>query len=137
MKWGVGEILIPSFTFYGTASPLIPLGFTPKFVDCNPRDFQASLENFKKQVSPNTKGIMLVHIYGKIGNVEEIKIWAKSEGYFIIEDAAQALGAKRNGTLAGSFGDIAVFSTYSDKALPTGEGGLLSVEDMELHDLIS
>ena len=73
---------------------------------------------------------MLVHIYGKIGNVEEIK-FGQNQVYFIIEDAAQALGAKRNGTLAGSFGDIAVFSTYSDKALPTGEGGLLSVEDME------
>lgn len=135
-QWGVGEVLIPAFTFYGSATPLLPLGFIPKFVDCSAETFQSELGHYMEQESGNTVGIMLVHVYGQVGEAQKIAEWARSKGYFIVEDAAQALGASSKGAMAGKFGDVAVFSTYSDKALPTGEGGLICSGDENLSKII-
>ncbi|MDB0032800.1 DegT/DnrJ/EryC1/StrS family aminotransferase [Amylibacter sp.] len=136
-KWGVGEIIVPTFTFYGSATPLLPLGFKPVFIDCSPDTFQCELKNYMQAKTDNTVGIMLVHIYGQIGfDCGEIVSWARKNNYFVIEDAAQALGASRGGKLAGSYGDISVFSTYSDKALPTGEGGLICATNCEMMEKI-
>lgn len=131
-KWGLGDILIPSFTFYGSATPAVALGFNPVFVDCNRATFQSDLAQFASRATPSTVGIMPIHVYGQLTEMSELCNWAKEKGYFIIEDCAQAFGAEINGVGAGTFGDIAVFSTYSDKALPTGEGGLIGVHDPEL-----
>jgi perosamine synthetase len=79
---------------------------------------------------------MPVHIYGQVGEVEEICAWAKDKGYFSVEDAAQALGCKKKGKSAGTFADIGVFSTYSDKILTTGEGSILTCKTQELADKI-
>ena len=136
-RWGIGDILIPTFTFYGSVTPALPLGFNPIFVDCSRETFQCELENYVKAETSNTVGVMLVHIYGQLGSeVEAISSWARAKGYFVIEDAAQAVGASNASGVAGSFGDISVFSTYSDKALPTGEGGLISAKDGDLFDSI-
>ena len=134
-KWGVGEIIVPTFTFYGTATPLLPLGFKPVFIDCSASTFQCELKNYMQAKTDRTVGIMLVHIYGQIGfDCDEIVAWARQNNLFIIEDAAQALGATKGGKPAGSYGDIAVFSTYSDKALPTGEGGLICETNFEMME---
>ena len=136
-RWDVGDILIPTFTFYGSVTPVLPLGFKPVFVDCSKETFQCELENYREAETSNTVGVMLVHIYGQIGSeAEAIANWAREKGYFVIEDAAQAVGASNESGTAGSFGDITVFSTYSDKALPTGEGGLISAKDDDLFDAI-
>jgi perosamine synthetase len=135
--WTVGDVLVPSFTFYGTVTPMVPLGFNPVFVDCSVDSFQSELSNYKEAATSRTVGIVLVHIFGQVGqDTASVVEWARSEGYFIIEDAAQAFGAETECQKAGSFGDISVFSTYSDKALPTGEGGLICSKDDEVFNLI-
>ena len=124
-----GDVLVPSFTFYGSATSIKFAGFNPIFVDCNPKTFQSDLEHFKEAHTPNTVGIMPVHIYGQIGMIKEICDWAKSMNLFSIEDAAQAFGCKKNGKSAGSFADIGVFSTFSDKIFTTGEGAILTTNN--------
>ena len=79
---------------------------------------------------------MPVHIYGQVGEVEEICRWAKEKGFFSVEDAAQALGCRKNGKAAGTFADIGVFSTYSDKILTTGEGSVITCKSQELADKV-
>jgi perosamine synthetase len=115
----------------------VALGFNPVFVDCNRETFQSDLAQFASRATSSTVGIMPVHIYGQVTeDMIELCNWAKEKGYFIIEDCAQAFGAEINGTGAGRFGDLAVFSSYSDKALPTGEGGLISAIDPELFRMV-
>lgn len=132
-NWGVGDLLIPSFTFYGSASPAVALGFNPVFVDCDQNTFQSGIEQFASRATRSTVGIMPIHIYGQLTNMHELCEWAKGNGYFVIEDCAQAFGASVNGAGAGTFGDMAVFSTFSDKALPTGEGGLIGTSNADLY----
>ena len=78
-----------------------------------------------------------MNIYGQIGQVQEISDWAREQGYFVVEDCAQSLGGEKNGKKAGSFGDLAVFSTYSDKALPTGEGGILTANNQAIGKTVT
>lgn len=135
--WSVGDVLVPTFTFYGTVTPMVPLGFNPVFVDCSVDSFQSELKHYIEANTAKTVGIVLVHVYGQVGgDVSKIVEWARSEGYFIIEDAAQAFGGAGVSGKAGRFGDISVFSTYSDKALPTGEGGLICSENEEIFNLL-
>lgn len=131
-----GDVLVPSFTFYGSATSIVFAGFNPVFVDCSEKTFQSTLQNFKDACTPNTVGVMPVHIYGQVGEVEEICAWAKEKGFFSVEDAAQALGCKKKGKSAGTFADVGVFSTYSDKILTTGEGSILTCKTQELADKV-
>lgn len=130
------EIIIPSFTFYGSATAPLYAGFKPVFIDCDPCTFSARPEAFEAAIGPRTKAIMPVHIYGQCCDMEGIMEIARSKGVRVIEDAAQALSVHLNGRHAGTFGDIGTFSLFSDKVITTGEGGIVVTNSDELAEKI-
>ena len=127
------EIIIPNFTFYGSYSAAILAGVKPILCDVDKDNFQIDLESAKKVITPNTKAIMPVHIYG--GSVDMIKLinFSKKHKLKVVEDAAQALGVKFKGKSAGSYGSVSAFSFYADKSLTTGEGGLITTNNKNIY----
>lgn len=131
------EVLVPSYTFYGSATAAVFAGLKPVFVDCDATTFNVSVEHFKAALTPNTRVIMPVHIYGQCCDMTAIMAFAKEHKLLVIEDAAQALGATHKGQHAGTFGDIGVISFYSDKTITTGEGGMLMTQNDALQAKIA
>ncbi|MBM3645705.1 MAG: DegT/DnrJ/EryC1/StrS family aminotransferase [Alphaproteobacteria bacterium] len=130
------EILIPSFTFYGSATAAHYAGFKPVFVDVDPETFAVAADQFEAAIGPATRALMPVHIYGQCCDMAPIVDLARGRGLAIIEDAAQALSVTLDGKSAGTFGDIGVFSLFSDKTITTGEGGILVTDDDAIAERI-
>lgn len=128
------EILIPAFTFYGSASSAVFAGLSPVFVDCYPDTFNIDIEDLERKITPRTRAIMPVHIYGQMCDIERVMDVANRHGLKVIEDAAQAFGVRFNGKHAGTFGDVAVFSFFSDKSITMGEGSALFTQDDALFE---
>lgn len=128
------EIVIPTFTFYGSATASVYAGFKPVFIDCDPATFNARPEAFDAAIGPRTKAIMPVHVYGQSSDMEGIMEVARRRGVRVIEDAAQALTVRLNGRHAGTFGDIGTFSLFSDKVITTGEGGIVVTDSDDLAE---
>lgn len=126
------EILIPAFTFYGSATAAVFAGLRPVFVDVDPRTFNATPDAFAAAIGPRTRAIMPVHVYGQCGDMVGIMEVARRHDLQVVEDAAQAFGVTYGGKSAGTFGDIGVFSLFSDKVITTGEGGVLVTDSDEL-----
>jgi perosamine synthetase len=128
------EIVMPAFTFYGSATAAVYAGLKPVFVDCDPKTFQVTAPLLEAAITPRTKALMPVHIYGQSCDMEPVMALARKRGLRVVEDAAQGLGTKLRGKLTGTFGDIGVYSTFSDKVITTGEGGVLVTESDELAE---
>lgn len=134
---GVGsgdEVIVPDFTFIGSATAVEMVGATPVFVDVNRDNFQIDLTKAAKVVRRSTKAIMPVHMYGTICNMDKIVKFAKTNKLKIIEDAAQAIGVCWNGKHAGTFGEIGVFSFFADKTITTGEGGFVVTNQEKIYE---
>lgn len=130
---GIGkgdEVIIPSFTMIATAFAVCYTGATPVFVDVDKETFNIDVEKIEEKITPRTKAIIPVHIFGNPCDMAEINHIAKKYGLFIVEDAAEAHGAEFDGKKVGSFSDIASFSFFANKNLTTGEGGMV-VTDSE------
>ena len=126
---GVGpgdEVIVPSFTFAATGNSVALTGATPVFVDIEPGTFSIDPEAVEAAITPKTKGIMPVHLYGHPARMQELTKLASKHGIAIFEDAAQAHGASLNGTPVGAFGDFAMFSLYPTKNMTSGEGGMVT-----------
>ncbi len=119
------EVLIPSFTFFGSASSVYFAGLKPVFVDVNPMNYMATIENYAKKITNKTSALMPVHIYGLSCDMDPIINFAKKNKLKLIEDAAQAIGVKYNGKHCGTFGDTGVISFFADKTIAMGEGGAI------------
>jgi perosamine synthetase len=119
------EVLVPSLTIISCAHAIVESGGKPVPVDCGPTDWNAHLRDFQQRVTPRTKAIMIVHLYGLCADLDPILSWARERGLAIIEDASQAHGLCYRGRPCGSFGDISVFSLYANKVITTGEGGMV------------
>lgn len=133
---GVGpgdEVIVPSFTFAATGNSVVLAGATPVFVDIEPDYFTLDPEAVRAAITPRTKGIMPVHLYGHPFLVDEIEAIAREHGLAIYEDAAQAHGASWNGRQVGTFGDFAMFSLYPTKNMTSGEGGMVSCANGEIE----
>ncbi len=128
------EVIVPDFTFYATASSVAMTGATPIFADVNKENFQIDVSKCKELITPRTKAIMPVDIYGMSANMDEVVSFAKEHGLKIVEDAAQALGVKYKGVHAGTRGEIGCFSFFADKTITTGEGGMIVTNDSKLYD---
>ncbi len=127
------EVLLPSFTFFATASAVWRLGALPVFVDIEPVHYQLDPAALDAAVTRSTKAIIPVHLYGQCASMGEIMKVARRHGLHVIEDAAQAIGAEYNGHRAGAIGDIACFSFYPTKNLGGfGDGGMLTTNDEKL-----
>jgi dTDP-4-amino-4,6-dideoxygalactose transaminase len=133
---GVGpgdEVVTVSFTFNATISAVLHTGARPRFVDVRPDDYGMDPELVEAAISPRTKAIMPVHLYGLMADMDPLVAIAERHGISIIEDAAQAHGARYRGRRAGTFGP-AMFSLYATKNLTTGEGGFATTDDEALAD---
>lgn len=127
------EVIIPAFTIISCALPLVRKGITPVLIDSDMRTYNMLVEDIEKNITPQTKAIMIVHIYGLTVDVEPVMILARKYNLKIIEDAAEVIGQEYKGKKCGSFGDISIFSFYPNKQITTGEGGMVLCDD-ELLD---
>ncbi len=131
---GVGkgdEVIIPSFTMIATAFAVCYTGATPVFVDADKETWNIDVTKIEEKISPRTKAIIPVHIFGNPCNMDEITRIAKKHNLYIIEDAAEAHGAEYRGKKTGSFSSIASFSFFANKNLTTGEGGMIITDSEE------
>ena len=128
------EVILPSFTFFATASAVTRLGATPVFADILPATFNIDPDDVIRKISPRTKAILPVHLFGQCADMEAINQIAHEAGNLpVIEDAAQAIGAEFADRRAGSLGTIGCFSFYPTKNLGgVGDGGLLTTDDDRL-----
>ena len=133
---GIGpgdEVITVSFSFNATASVILQVGARPVFVDIREADFTLDPERVEAAITPRTRAIMPVHLYGLMADMAPLDEIAARHGLALIEDAAQAHGAEYAGRKAGAFGP-AMFSLYATKNLMTGEGGLATTDDDALAD---
>jgi len=137
---GIGpgdEVILPANTFIATAWAVSYVNAKIVFVDCNPDTWEIDVESVRKAISPHTKAIIGVHLYGQPFDINEIKAIADEYNLYLIEDAAQAQGAKYKGKPVGGFGDIATFSFYPGKNLGAfGEAGGLTTNKSVYYDHI-
>lgn len=118
------EVLVPSFTFIATASMVTMSGGRPVFCDVDPQTFLIDLEDAAKKITPRTRAISPVHLFGNACDVEAVESLAKKNNLVIVWDAAQAHGAQFRGRDVGSFGDCVCYSFYPSKNMFVGEGGM-------------
>jgi perosamine synthetase len=131
---GVGpgdQVIVPSLTYVATANCVRYCGATPIFVDSEPDTWNLDPTKLDELVTERTKGIVAVHLYGHPADMDPILQLAERRGLFVIEDAAEAHGARYRGRIVGSIGTSAIFSFYGNKIVTTGEGGMVVTNDSE------
>jgi dTDP-4-amino-4,6-dideoxygalactose transaminase len=137
---GVGpgdEVICPTYTFFATAGAVARLGGKPIFVDSAECCYNLRADQVVAKIGPKTKAIIAVHLFGQCADMDPILTAAKKHGIPVIEDAAQALGAKDKGRQAGTMGTLGTFSFFPTKNLGAlGEGGLITTKDASLAEKI-
>jgi dTDP-4-amino-4,6-dideoxygalactose transaminase len=127
------EVLLPAFTFVATGSAVSALGAKPVFADIRPETYNLDPAEFARRVTPRTRAIVVVHLYGLPADMDPILAFAKARGLPVIEDNAQAIGASYRGVRTGSLGEAACFSFYPTKNLGAcGDAGLVTTNSAEL-----
>ncbi len=119
------EVILPSFTMIGSCNPIVQIGAIPVFIDSELKTWNMDPALIEEKITPKTKAIMVVHIYGHPVDMDSVLKIARKHNLIVIEDAAEAHGAEYKGKRAGSLGDIACFSFYANKIITTGEGGMV------------
>ncbi|MBR1619621.1 DegT/DnrJ/EryC1/StrS family aminotransferase [bacterium] len=129
------EVITTAFTFVATAEAIGMVGAKPVFVDINPDTFNIDPKEIEKAITPKTKAIIPVHLYGQPCDMDAIMDIAHRHNLRVVEDCCQAIGALYKGKMVGTFGDIGCYSFYPTKNLGTmGDGGLCTVNSEELRD---
>ena len=129
---GVGpgdEVIVPTLTFVATANAVTYCGARPVFADSEAETWNLDPAHVASKITPRTKGIVAVHLYGNPAEMDALRALAHRHGLFLLEDAAEAHGALYRDAHAGSLGDIAAFSFYGNKIIATGEGGMVTTDD--------
>jgi dTDP-4-amino-4,6-dideoxygalactose transaminase len=141
MALGVGagdEVITVPFTFFATAGAISRLGAKPVFIDIYADTFNMNPDNIEQAITPRTKAIIPVHLFGQFAEMEAITAMAKRHRLAVIEDACQAIGARRYGIMAGAMGETGCFSFFPSKNLGGfGDGGLITTNDEKLHDAMA
>ena len=130
------EVIMPSFTIISCAQALVQKGIKPVLVDSHLNTFNMIVEDIESKITPKTKAIMMVHIFGLTVDVDAILDIAKRNNLKVIEDAAQMHGQTYKDKKCGSFGDISIFSFYPNKQITTGEGGMVLCDDETLDSRV-
>lgn len=133
---GVGpgdEVIVPEITWVASASAVAYTGATPVFADVQPDSWCLAPESFEAAITPRTKAVIPVHLYGHPAEMDRIMDIASRYAIRVVEDAAPAIGAEYRGRRVGTFGDFAAFSFQGAKLLVTGEGGMLVTDSEELY----
>ncbi len=134
---GIGpgdEVIVPDITWTASAAPIMYVGAKPVFADIEPDTWCLSVESFKSCITPHTKAVIAVDLYGNLPDMDALIFVAKQHGIAVIEDAAEAVGSEYHGRKAGSMGNIGVYSFHGTKTLTTGEGGMLITDEKNLYD---
>jgi perosamine synthetase len=136
---GIGpgdEIILADINWIASAAPITYLGAKPVLVDVLPDTWCIDPAKAEAAITPRTKAILAVHIYGNVCDIDSLSAIGKRHGIPIIEDAAEAIGSKWRGRRAGSMGLFGVFSFHGSKTVTTGEGGMFVTHDRELHNRV-
>jgi perosamine synthetase len=128
------EIIIPTFTFYASATAAVFAGLIPVFVDADAETFNLDVDAIESLVTPRTAAIMPVHIYGHSPPLDRLLQFAARHDLAVIEDAAQAYGVYYRDRHAGTWGDVGVISFFADKTITTGEGGVVLTDDPAIYE---
>jgi perosamine synthetase len=128
------EVIIPDLTFIAPASMTLLCGAKPVFVDVERSTWTIDPGAIEGHISPRTKAIVVVHLYGHPCDMDPIMAIARRHGLYVIEDCAEALGAVYKGRKVGAIGDIGTFSFFANKVITTGEGGMVTTNSPELHN---
>ena len=128
------EVIVPNLTFIAVPNAVRYCGATPVFVDSTLDYWNIDPQKIEEKISNKTKALVIVHSYGYPCDMKPIMEIAERHNLFLIEDGAEAHGAKYNGKKIGSFGDISCFSFYGNKIITTGEGGMCLTNNEELYD---
>jgi perosamine synthetase len=128
------QVIVPTLTYIASVNAITYTGATPVFVDSIADTWQMDSADIKLKITPKTRAIMCVHLYGHPCDMSALKEITTEHDLFLIEDCAEAIGSKYNGQHVGTFGDVATFSFYGNKTITTGEGGMLVTNDETLHD---
>ena len=129
------EVITTPYTFFATAGSIARANATPVFVDIDPKTYNIDVTKIEEKITKKTKAIMPVHLYGQCVNMDIINNLAKKYNLYVIEDAAQAIGAKHKDKQAGSTGTIGCFSFFPSKNLGgAGDGGLSTTNNSALHE---
>lgn len=135
---GIGpgdEVITTAFTFFATGGAIVRAGAKPVYVDIDPVTFNIDPEKIEAAITENTKAIIPVHLYGQMADMERIAEIAKKHNLGVVEDAAQAIGAKHNGKSVGELGSAATYSFFPTKNLGAyGDGGMLVTDDADIAE---
>ena len=136
---GIGpgdEVIMADTNWIATAAPIVHLGATPVFVDILPDSWCIDPEEAEAAITPRTKAIVAVHLYGNLCDMDRLLAIGEKYGIPIIEDAAEAIGSLHDGRRAGSMGAFGAFSFHGTKTLTTGEGGMFVTNDADLYERV-
>jgi len=132
---GIGpgdEVILPAFTIISCIGQIIRCGARPVLVDSDARTWNMDVAQIEARITPRTKAIMVVHLYGLPADLDPLLELARRHGLHVLEDAAEMHGQTYRGRPCGSFGDLSTFSFYPNKLVTTGEGGMIVTNDDQL-----
>jgi dTDP-4-amino-4,6-dideoxygalactose transaminase len=131
------EVITTGFSFFSSAGVISRLGANPVFVDIDPETYNINPDQIEKKITPKTKAVMPVHLFGQCADMDPIIDIAKRHGLQVVEDAAQAIGAEYKGKKAGAIGDFGCFSFFPSKNLGgAGDGGMVTTYDPEMAEMV-
>jgi perosamine synthetase len=128
------EVIVPSYTIISCVIAILEAGCVPVLVDCEADTWNLNLEQVAARITPRTRALMPVHIFGHPVDMRIVGDFARKHHLRVVEDAAEAHGAELDGRRVGSFGDMACFSFYANKIVTTGEGGMVVTNDAKLAE---
>lgn len=131
------EVIMPSLTYIATANAVAYCGATPVFVESEQDSWNIDPEAIEKAITQKTAAIIPVHLYGLPANMDKIMQISKKYGIPVIEDAAEAHGAKWNNQYVGNIGDVGSFSFFGNKIITSGEGGMITTNSKDIRDRVA
>ena len=136
---GIGpgdEVIVPTLTYIASVNAIRYVGATPVFCDSRANTWQMDPEDVEKRITPRTRAVMCVHLYGGACEMARLANLCHERGLKLIEDCAEAIGTRIDDRHVGTFGDVATFSFFGNKTITTGEGGMVSCKDAVLDDKV-
>ena len=131
------EVITSPFSFVASANCVLYVEAKPIFIDIDPLTYNMDPNNIEQAITPKTKAILVVHIFGQATDMTRISKIARKHNLKIIEDACESIDAEHNKQKVGTFGESAVFAFYPNKQITTGEGGMIVTNNKKIHDLCS
>lgn len=128
------EVIVPTFTYIASVNTIAQTGATPVFVDCNEDTWVIECADVERLITPRTRAIMAVHLYGGLCDLAQLRALAERYGLILVEDASEAVGCSWDGRHAGTWGACGTFSFYGNKTITTGEGGMVVTNDADLAE---